>query len=115
MKINPGAFKPGGFKPNARPKSDSITEEPPKPSVEDDDQPIEKNEPAPTIVKKPLTIISDSDDDDLFIDQKKKKIETPKTPVVEQKEKTTNENQNGKTNVKDLSVKRKIDNLFDIS
>jgi hypothetical protein len=92
-------MKPGG----ARPKANSITEEPHKPSIEDDDQPIEKNEPAPSIVKKIPKIDFDSDEDDLFND--KKKNETPKASVVEQKEKTINENENKKPNIKELSVK----------
>jgi hypothetical protein len=109
MKINPGAFKPGGFKPPARPKANSITEESPKTPVDDDDQPIEKNSPAPIVAKKITTLDSDSDDDVLFGNTAKK--ETLKPPVIESKEKPTNTNESGKTNIKDLSVKRKLKNF----
>ena len=105
MNINPGAFKPGGFKPPSRPKASSITEEPVKPTAEDeDDQPIEKNEPTPIVVKKPPVALSDSEDDDLF--SNKKKTETSRTSVAEEKPEPNNENQTGRKSVKNIAVKR---------
>jgi hypothetical protein len=109
MKFNPGAIKPGGFRPTARPKTNSITEDSPKPSVEDDDQPIENNPPAPAIGKKTPKVHFDSDEDDeLFNTSNTKTIEPPKDPVPGPKEKTTNANENGKTNIKKISVMRKL-------
>jgi hypothetical protein len=111
MKINPGLLKPpGGFKPPMRPKASSITEEPPKPSAEDDDQPIENKPPARTVPKKITPLDPDSDEDDLFGSTTKKEI--PKTPVVEQKEKPTDTNENGKNSIKNRAVRIKLKILF---
>lgn len=77
---------------------------------DDDDAPVEKSKPAPIIVKKSPAPLSDSDDDGLFNDTKKK--ETPRTSTVEEKTETTNENQTGRKSIKDLAVNRKIESYF---
>ena len=108
MQINPNLLKPpGGFKPPMRPKASSITEEPSKPSAEDDDQPIESTPPAPTVQKKLPAL--DSDEDDLFSNKPKK--ETPKAPTVEPKEKPAEANESGKSSIKNRAVRIKL-NVF---
>jgi hypothetical protein len=97
MKIDLGGFKP----PGARQKPSPIAAKSPKPSVvddEDDDQPVQKNEPAPSTMKKLPILDSGSDDDELFNNTKKEKPNTEKA--------------NGKSNVTDLSVKKSKSNFF---
>jgi hypothetical protein len=97
MKIDLGGFKP----PGARQKPSPIAAKSPKPSVlddEDDDQPVQNNEPAPSTMKKPLKLDSGSDDDELFNNKKKEKPNTEKA--------------NAKSNVTDLSVKKSKSNFF---
>jgi hypothetical protein len=83
-----------------------IVEEPPQ-SSPDDEEPIQKVEAPPTIVKKSPKLDFDSDDDDLFGTKKK---QTPATPIVEQKDKTPVANE--RNNVNDLAVKEKRKNNF---
>ncbi|CAF3417233.1 unnamed protein product [Rotaria sp. Silwood1] len=101
LNINPNAHRPG-----TRPKTHSITEEQSKPSVVNDDQPIQNIEPSQNVVKKLTKLDSDSDDD-LFSTKKKEKSTVLKT---EQKDKTNIEDE--KVNVKALSSRIKINPMM---
>lgn len=80
---------------------------------DDDEAPIEKSKPAPSIVKKTPAPLSDSDDDDGLFKNTSKKA-TPRTSTVEEKTDTTNENQTGRKSIKDLAVRREIDRIFQV-
>jgi hypothetical protein len=82
-----------------------ITEESPKPSV--DDEPSVQTVEPPTTAPKKIQRLDSISDDEIFSSSKKK--ETPTAPLVENKETINTENENLKTSIKERSVREKLD------